>query len=65
MPRLQQYYDFIREILFGLLIILFIIWEPDGLYKLWLRLKSAVLRGTRAVRAQRGPATGGETRGSI
>lgn len=43
-PRLKQYYDFIREMLFGLLIIVFIIWEPDGLNKLWLRLKSAVRR---------------------
>ncbi|MGH2588057.1 MAG: branched-chain amino acid ABC transporter permease, partial [Dehalococcoidia bacterium] len=63
-PRLQQYYDFIRETLFGILIILFIIWEPDGLYRLWMRLKSAVQRGVSSVAAQRGRATGGETRGS-
>ncbi|MGD9894413.1 MAG: branched-chain amino acid ABC transporter permease [Dehalococcoidia bacterium] len=42
-PRLHQYFDFVREVLFGVLIIAFIILEPEGLYKLWLRLKAAVL----------------------
>ena len=62
-PRLKQYYDFVREMLFGLLIILFIIWEPDGLYKLWLRLKALVTRQRSSLTAHRGPATGGDTRG--
>jgi branched-chain amino acid transport system permease protein len=61
--RLQEYYDFIREILFGLLIILFIIWEPEGLYKLWLRLKSAVRRLAASV-TERRTVRGGEARGS-
>ena len=38
--RLKEYYDFIREILFGILIILFIIWEPEGLNRLWVRLRN-------------------------
>jgi branched-chain amino acid transport system permease protein len=63
-PRLQQYYDFVREMLFGLLIILFIIWEPEGLNKAWQRLKSAVQRGFAAIVAQRRPAAGGESRGT-
>lgn len=41
-PRLRQYYDYVREMIFGLLIVLFIIWEPQGLYRLWTRLKGAV-----------------------
>ena len=49
--------------LFALLIILFIIWEPDGLYKLWLRLKALVTRQRSSLTAHRGPATGGDTRG--
>jgi branched-chain amino acid transport system permease protein len=63
-PRLQQYYDFVREVLFGLLIILFIIWEPDGLNKLRLRLTAAVRRRITAAMAPRRPATGGEPRGT-
>jgi branched-chain amino acid transport system permease protein len=43
-PRLKTYYTFVEQIIFGLLIIIFIIWEPDGLYKLWTRLKNAVRR---------------------
>jgi branched-chain amino acid transport system permease protein len=53
-PRLQQYYDFVREVLFGVLIIAFIILEPDGLYRLWLRLKAVVQR--RVVAPLRRPA---------
>ena len=60
-PRLKEYYDFVREMLFGLLIILFIIWEPEGLYKLWLRLKSLVTRRRREADVPLGPAAGGET----
>lgn len=41
-PRLQTYYTFVEQVIFGLLIIIFIIWEPDGLYKLWTRLKNSV-----------------------
>ncbi len=43
-PRLKTYYTFVEQIIFGLLIILFIIWEPDGLYRLWTRLKHTVQR---------------------
>jgi branched-chain amino acid transport system permease protein len=63
MRRLRDYYDFIREMLFGLLIILFIIWEPEGLNKLWLRLKAAGRRLVSTVTG-RGGARGGEARGS-
>jgi branched-chain amino acid transport system permease protein len=41
-PRLDTYYAFVQQIIFGLLIIVFIIWEPDGLYRLWARLKHAI-----------------------
>ncbi len=41
-PRLQEYYTFVEQIIFGMLIILFIIWEPDGFYRLWSRFKHAV-----------------------
>ncbi len=61
-PRVQTYYTFVEQIIFGLLIILFIIWEPDGLYKLWLRLKALVTRRRSSLAAQRGPATGGDAR---
>jgi branched-chain amino acid transport system permease protein len=61
--RLQEYYDFIREMLFGLLIILFIIWEPEGLNKLWIRVKAAVRRVVSSA-TERGRARGGEARGS-
>ena len=41
-PRIKTYYTFVEQIIFGALIIVFIIWEPDGLYKLWTRFKNAV-----------------------
>jgi len=64
-PRLKAYYDFVREMLFGLLIIVFIIWEPEGLYKVWLRLKSAVLHlWSSATPAGRSAARGGDARGT-
>jgi branched-chain amino acid transport system permease protein len=40
--RLKTYYTFVEQMIFGLLIIVFIIWEPNGLYRLWSRLKNAV-----------------------
>lgn len=43
-PRIATYYTFVQQIIFGMLIILFIIWEPEGLYRLWTRLKNAVQR---------------------
>src|SRR5215213_8654883 len=61
MPRLKEYFDYIRDMLFGLLIILFIIWEPEGLNKLWLRLRSAVRRLVSSAR-DRGAERGGEAR---
>lgn len=63
-PRLQQYYDFVREVLFGVLIIAFIILEPEGLYKLWLRLKSAVQRRVAPFFGERTRSTGGDVRES-
>jgi branched-chain amino acid transport system permease protein len=41
-PRVKTYYTFVEQFIFGVLIIVFIIWEPDGLYRLWTRLKNAV-----------------------
>jgi len=61
--RLQEYFDFIREMLFGLLIILFIIWEPEGLNKLWLRIKATARRLASSV-TERGSKRGGEATGS-
>jgi len=63
MPRLKEYFDYIRDMLFGLLIILFIIWEPEGLNKLWLRLRAGVRRLVASARG-RTAARGGEARGS-
>ena len=43
-PRIAEYYAFVQEIMFGALIIVFIIWEPDGLYRLWTRVRNAFQR---------------------
>jgi branched-chain amino acid transport system permease protein len=38
-PRITQYYAFVQQIMFGVLILIFIILEPDGLYRLWTRAR--------------------------
>ncbi|MER3439608.1 MAG: branched-chain amino acid ABC transporter permease [Chloroflexota bacterium] len=48
-PRLAKFETFVRQMIFGLLIVVFVIWEPNGLYRLWIRLKSAVARWPFAV----------------
>jgi len=48
-PRLAKFETFVRQMIFGLLIILFVVWEPDGLYRLWTRFKDAVRRWPFAV----------------
>jgi branched-chain amino acid transport system permease protein len=63
-PRLQQYYDFVREVLFGVLIIVFIILEPEGLNKLWVRLASAVRQRVVTISSKRKHSTGDSARAS-
>ena len=58
--RLKDYFDYVRDMLFGLLIILFIIWEPEGLNKLWLRGRAALGRLLSSATAQRTSRGGGE-----
>lgn len=40
-PRIATFYAFVRDIIFGVLIIAFVILEPQGLYSLWRRVKNA------------------------
>jgi branched-chain amino acid transport system permease protein len=41
-PRLLTFYVFVERILFGALIIVFTLWSPEGLYRLWTRLRRMV-----------------------
>ncbi len=38
-PALSDYYAGIRELVFGLIIVLFLIYEPEGLYKIWRNIR--------------------------
>ncbi|MFO7263777.1 MAG: ABC transporter permease [Bacillaceae bacterium G1] len=38
-PALSNHYAGIRELVFGLMIILFLIYEPEGLYKIWRNIR--------------------------
>jgi len=38
-PALGNHYAGIREMIFGLIIILFLIYEPEGLYKIWRNIR--------------------------
>jgi branched-chain amino acid transport system permease protein len=38
-PVLENHFAGLRELVFGLVIILFFIYEPDGLAKMWRNLK--------------------------
>lgn len=39
-PWLEAIYSFLQQIMFGAVIIIFLIFEPEGLYKMWKSLKS-------------------------
>ena len=43
-PRIAEYYAFVQQAMFGLLIIFFIILEPDGIYRIWIRVRNAIKR---------------------
>jgi len=38
-PALSDHYAGIRELVFGLMIVLFLIYEPEGLYKIWRNIR--------------------------
>jgi len=39
-PWLEAIYSFIQQMMFGAVIIVFLIFEPEGLYKIWKSIKS-------------------------
>ena len=39
-PWLEAIYSFVQQIMFGAVIILFLIFEPEGLYKIWKSIKN-------------------------
>jgi branched-chain amino acid transport system permease protein len=41
-PRLLTFYVFVERIMFGVLMIVFTLWSPEGLYRLWTRFKHTV-----------------------
>jgi branched-chain amino acid transport system permease protein len=40
-PKLSSYFEFAKEIIFGVLIVVFLIFEPHGLSAVWARIKAS------------------------